>query len=521
MLFNSYPFIFLFLPVTLLVFFKLGTAGRRGLAAAWLAAASLAFYGWIDVTYVPLLLGSILCNFLLGRTISVAETPRRRLILILAVTGNLALLGYFKYANFLLGSLGGEASVGLNLGGIVLPPGVSFFTFTQIAFLVDTYRGEVKGYPFLHYGLFVSFFPHLIAGPIYHHREIAPQFSKPGIYRLNHEDCAVGLTIFSIGLFKKVVLADNVGRFSSPMFDAAAHGVQVTLFEAWGGALAYTLQLYFDFSGYSDMAIGLARLFGVRFPLNFNSPYKAASIIEFWRRWHMTLTRFLRDYIYIPLGGNRRGPWRRYGNVIITMVLAGLWHGAGWTFVVWGALHGGYLVVNHVWQDLRRRFGLELSRKSLGGIWLGRVLTFLAVVVGWVVFRADDLGTAASVLKAMAGEYGCVLPEQWLHTRLAGMDWLIRWLSGYGVVFGDSGTFVGLGEVAWLAGLLAVVWLLPNTQELFGEARLAIRGESGMEAEPGPWQWRPTWIWGVFALSMFLAGVTFMNRASEFLYFQF
>ncbi len=340
MLFNSYGFIFLFLPVVLLGFYQLGRISHF-YAALWLALASLFFYGYWNPAYVGLLLGSIVCNYSFGRWIAqagIAPVPvRQKQLLIIAITANLALLGYYKYANFFINNLNPVLGTSWNLGNILLPLGISFFTFTQIAFLVDTYQGKVKEYSFTHYALFVTSFPHLIAGPILHHKEMMPQFAKPGSYQINWANIAVGLTIFICGLAKKVLIADHLNEFATPIFNAVGAGGHPMLFEAWVGALAYTLQLYFDFSGYSDMAIGLSLMFNVRLPMNFNSPYKATTIIEFWRRWHMTLSRFLRDYLYIPLGGNRKGKIYRYRNLIITMLLGGLWHGAGWTFLIWGA----------------------------------------------------------------------------------------------------------------------------------------------------------------------------------------
>ena len=351
MLFNSFVFIFVFLPLTLAGFFLLGRF-RPGLAAAWLTAASLVFYGWWNPLYVGLLVLSICFNYACGVAIARAtagnDKRRSQRMLIFAVAANLGVLAYYKYANFFLASINPVSGTALSLGEIVLPLGISFFTFTQIAFLADAYYGKVREYSFVHYGLFVTYFPHLIAGPVLHHAEMMPQFAQPATYRFSFENAAVGITIFVIGLFKKVMLADEIGVYAKPVFDTAATGVELTALEAWCGALAYTLQLYFDFSGYSDMAIGLSRLFGVVLPLNFHSPYKAVNIIAFWRRWHMTLSRFLRDYLYIPLGGNRRGVARRYAALLITMVLGGLWHGAGWTFVLWGTLHGVYLVKSRV-----------------------------------------------------------------------------------------------------------------------------------------------------------------------------
>ena len=311
----------------------------------------------------------------------------------------------FQVCNFFLDGwawASGAEPVFLN---IVLPLGISFFTFQKIALITDAYLGKVERLNALDYMLFVMFFPQLIAGPIVHHSEVMPQFAARRCVEMS--DVALGLTIFVGGLAKKVLFADGAAQFATPVFDAAAAGTAPTFFQAWLGALAYTVQLYFDFSGYSDMAIGAALLFGIRLPINFASPYKATSIIDFWRRWHMTLSRFLRDYLYVPLGGNRRGPARRYMNLGITMVLGGLWHGAGWTFVLWGAMHAGYLGVNHAWRALARRRAFAHRMTPLGNL-AGGGMTFLAVVAAWVVFRAADVPTAGLLLRAMAGFGGAL-----------------------------------------------------------------------------------------------------------------
>src|SRR5215831_16466028 len=423
-LFNSFPFIFAFLPVVLVGFLVLARVSER-LAAGWLTVASLYFYAWWDVRYVALLLASICFNFVLGNRIARQRESRgpqaSKRLLIVAITGNLTLLAYFKYALFFLSNL--EVLTGRlgTLPAIILPLGISFFTFTQIAFLVDVHRGIVREYRLMHYALFVSYFPHLIAGPILHHREMMPQLEQRATYALNWNSIAVGLTMFIIGLFKKTVIADDMASFVTPAFSAVAAGRPLTLLEAWGAALAYTFQIYFDFSGYTDMALGASRMFGIVLPLNFNSPYKARSVIDFWRRWHITLSRFLRDYVYIPLGGNRRTISRRYINIMATMLIGGLWHGAAWTFVVWGGLHGVYLLVNHGWRALRKYIKV---RSLPGGSVLATVITFVAIVVGWVFFRAPDLATAATILASMAGQHGVVLPSEWQPSADAVGTWL-------------------------------------------------------------------------------------------------
>ena len=518
MLFNSYGFIFLYLPAVLLGFFQLGRVSHT-YAAAWLALASLFFYGYWNPTYVSLLLGSIVCNYAFGVWIAKAvvrhASGRKKHLLILAITANLVLLAYFKYANFFIDSVNGVTNTQWSLGEIILPLGISFFTFTQIAFLVDTYQGKVKEYNFIHYLLFVTYFPHLIAGPVLHHKEMMPQFAHASTYRFNYANLAVGLTIFFIGLFKKVILADSLALYVGPVFSAAAAGAQLTLTDAWCGALCYTLQLYFDFSGYSDMAIGLSRMFGIILPLNFHSPYKSVNIIEFWRRWHMTLSRFLRDYLYFPMGGNRRGKMRRYLNMMVTMLLGGLWHGAGWTFVIWGGLHGLYLAINHGWQSLRVRLGHDPQAPLSGPVHtLAVLLTFFAVVVGWVVFRAENLGTATAILKAMAGMNGFMLPEVWLP------KWGVfgQWLAASGVAFSASEGLI-TRAIDWIGISLLIVWFAPNTQQIMSAYKPAL--DVPVEARIRQLRWQPTPLAAILVWLIGFAAIINLNQQSAFLYFQF
>lgn len=363
MLFNSYTYILVFLPAALLVFHALRRMRLHRSSLLSLVVFSLVFYAWWNPVYLLLLVPLTLANFAIATRIARARDSQptlARALMISGVTGNLGVLGYFKYANFFVDNVDRLLGLDWVLAAVVLPLGISFFTFQKIAFIVDSYRGKIDRYDLLEFALFVSFFPQLIAGPIVHHSEVLPQFRQrsPALNEL----FPMGLTIFVMGLAKKVLLADNAARYATPAFDAAAAGDHLGMWGAWNGVLAYTAQLYFDFSGYTDMAIGAALLFGIRLPLNFASPYKAQSIIDFWRRWHMTLSRFLRDYLYVPLGGNRHGEARRYANLLATMVLGGLWHGAAWTFVFWGALHGAYLVVNHLWRAIRPRLALPAKR---------------------------------------------------------------------------------------------------------------------------------------------------------------
>lgn len=456
MLFNSYSFIFLFLPIVILGFFQLARF-HHAYSAAWLAIASLFFYGYWNPAYVGLLLGSIVCNYAFGMWIAkagVQHAPtRKKHVLIVAITVNLLLFAYYKYANFFLASANTLTGSSLSLGDIILPLGISFFTFTQIAFLVDTYQGKVKEYNFIHYVLFVTYFPHLIAGPVLHHKDMMPQFAHASTYHINWVNVATGILLFTLGLCKKVLWADSIAPYATAIFDGVNHGFAVgmlpTIYEAWSVALSYTLQIYFDFSGYTDMALGIALMFNIRLPINFNSPYKSTSIIEFWRRWHITLSTFLRDYLYIPLGGNRLGKLRRYGNLIATMLLGGLWHGAGWTFVVWGALHGAYLTLNHLWREsVSERFFRWLPN-WIGSL-AGGLITFVAVVAAWVVFRAEDMTQTLVIWKAMFGiEFRPITFEAVAHGNLL----LLADMSGRGLM------------LLLVPGLLWV-WLLPNSTHI-------------------------------------------------------
>jgi D-alanyl-lipoteichoic acid acyltransferase DltB (MBOAT superfamily) len=393
MLFISLEFLLGFLPVAVGGTALLVALGERRFVVAYLLAASFVFYAWRIPEHFVLLAFSIGFNYAAGRYL---YRNRSRIALATAVAVNLALLAAFKYAGFVADNLNGLAGVEVSFGAIVLPLAISFYTFQQIAYLVDSRRGDAAPHRFLDYALFVAFFPQLIAGPIVHHKELTPQFSGPRFATFRADDIRAGIVLFSIGLAKKVLIADNLRPVADASFGAAALGVEPSMAEAWIGTLAYAFQIYFDFSAYSDMALGLGRAFGVTLPVNFDSPYKAASIVEFWRRWHITLSRFLRDYLYVPLGGNRRGPQRRYANLMIVMLLGGLWHGANWTFVVWGGLHGLYLVVNHLWS--RMAGGRIALPRPVGGL-----ITFVAVLVAWVFFRAGSFGEAFTMLHAMSG----------------------------------------------------------------------------------------------------------------------
>lgn len=408
MLFNSYAFIFLFLPITLAGFFTFGRYNIR-LAASGLALASVIFYGYWSVTYLWLLLISIGLNYqfavAIANYVHLQKSKTALRLFQLAVLLNLLVLGYYKYSQFFIQAIDDIGGMGWHFPRIVLPLGISFFTFTQIAFLADTLQGKVRRFDFLHYFLFITYFPHLIAGPILHHESVIPQFQKKETYVVNWGNVATGTLLFTVGLFKKVFWADSLAPFADSFFSAIEKGMVSgalpTVYEAWAGALAYTLQIYFDFSGYTDMALGIALMFNTRLPINFDSPYKSTSIIEFWRRWHISLSTFLRDYLYIPLGGKRGGSFQRYRNLLATMLIGGLWHGAGWTFVVWGALHGTLLVINHLWRALPMQTELTKLPNGLKNTIFGAA-TFMAVVVAWVFFRSTNFDQAMVILLAMA-----------------------------------------------------------------------------------------------------------------------
>jgi alginate O-acetyltransferase complex protein AlgI len=489
MLFNSLPFIFVFLPLTLLAFYSLARLDTR-MAAGFLAIVSLCFYGWWDSRYVLLLTASIVGNFLFAEAIARNRALPRIAhgLLVAAIAADLALLGYYKYANFFVANLNDVAGTGFTMASIILPLGISFFTFTQIAFLVDTWRGIARERNFIHYFLFITYFPHLIAGPILHHAEMMPQFGKAQTFRFDPARLAIGLSLFILGLVKKTVCADGIAPVAQVAFGAADAGQPLGLLHSWYGALAYAMQIYFDFSAYTDMALGISIMFGIRLPLNFDSPYRAASIIDFWRRWHMTLSRFLRDYLYIPLGGSRCAPPRRYANLMITMLLGGLWHGAAWTYVIWGGLHGLYLVINHGWHRVRPQMRGNLATHAAAVL-----LTFLCVVVAWVFFRAMTVAGALSLIRGMAGLQG---------------------LSAAGA------PYVSNQQILSLVLLIALCWLAPNAYQMLGRFSPALQ-----EVRPATraLAWRPSLAWAtglgiLFALSL---SQILSGAPSEFIYFQF
>jgi len=526
MLFNSVEFIFFFLPIVVIGYSGIGKVGSNQLQLIWLVVASLFFYAWWRPPYLILLIISIIFNYAIGKVLSREQTRRtRKFFLILGITVNLLLLGYYKYANFFVGTVNSLVGSSWTLDKIILPLGISFFTFQQIAYLVDVYREETKEHNFLKYSFFVSFFPLLIAGPIVHHQQILPQFSESPRSRFTAENIFIGLTIFFMGFFKKVIFADGIAAYSNPIFNAANQGISINFIEAWVGVLAFTFQLYFDFSGYSDMAIGGARLFGIKFPLNFNSPYQSVNIIDFWRRWHITLSNFLKDYLYIPLGGNRKGEAQRNLNLMLTMLLGGLWHGASWTFVLWGGLHGLYLVINQQWRSFRKKvLGHVLNQRSVLGDWLGRILMFLAVIVGWVFFRAENLQSAKILLSGMIGLNGLSLPPF--------LSKYLKPLQDLGIEFNGLMPHFEINPWYALSGitiLLGIVWFTPNTQVWMARYHPTLNEVETQTASQQLhpfWkqlEWQPNLIYGMgVGILIFMGFKTFFEAApSDFLYFKF
>lgn len=483
MVFNSYVFLFLFLPVVLALFFILGRKNEQW-AAYWLLFASLCYYVSWDYRYLPILLTSMLLNYAACSRILAEEPVRRRKIwLTAALVFNLLMLGYFKYANFFIATINGLTGKEMSLLTLLLPMGISFFTFTQIALLVDAYQGKIQALHFDKYLLLVSYFPYIVAGPILHHKDMLPQFSGKNSYRPTATNFAVGVTLFVFGAAKKLLIADNL----VPLVDVAFTDNPQFL-QAWLGLFAYTLQLYFDFSGYSDMAIGVSRLFGFQIPFNFNSPYKASSVSDFWLRWHISLSRFLRNYLYIPLGGNRNGQVARYRNLLVTMLLGGLWHGANWTFVIWGGLHGLYLCVQHGWQGLRRHKVESTSRLAA---FSNRSLTFLAVMIAWCFFRAPNVSSAFKVLAGLGGMNGFSL-----------------------------GTDVQFLEYTVLALGAFIAFYMPNTNELilYLDSRFANTPESFSILQV---RWVPSIWWGVAVGVLLVLCLLTMEQTKDFIYAQF
>lgn len=504
MLFNSNVFLFEFLPFVVVVYWILV---RRSvlLAVGFLAVASYGFFVYGETVYPWMLAGSILFNYLCGLGIRNAGGRWPRLLMIAGVTGDLIWLGIFKYTNFFLDQIGKLVAIPPH-ARIALPLGISFYTFTQIAYLVDTWKERDSESNFVRYALFISYFPHLIAGPIIHHKEMMPQFLRP---RRNMAQVSIfaGLCMFAVGLTKKVLLADPCGAMATGIFDPVAHGVRTGLLTSWIAALSYTAQIYFDFSAYSDMAIGISLMLGIRLPLNFNSPYKSRSVVEFWRRWHISLSRFLRDYLYFPLGGNRKGLARRYYNLLLTMIIGGLWHGAGWTFLIWGTIHGVALFLNHLWRD-----HVKGAMAALPGPRLSWILTFVLVAFAWVPFRAQSLSAMASLWAGMLGLHGLMLPNIGGLRSLASVMHVRLYPN-----------FFGIRQLPLLAAALFISVFAPNSQEILRRFHVGLDSPR-YHAQPGKrrlFEARLNWQTAIIFGALLAVAARGIGGYSEFIYFHF
>lgn len=486
MLFNSFEFIFAFLPVAFIVYYILNWKRLYLPARVWIIFCSLFYYCWWKIAYLPILLISIAVNYYIGNYLRVDAAPDRALsrktMLVIGLVFNIALLGYFKYTDFFIGNINMLAGSSIKLLAITLPLGISFFTFQQIAYLVDVYRGQPAERDFFNYMLFISFFPKLSTGPIIHHAEVMPQFAEEKNYQINYENIARGIFIFAIGLFKKTVLADRLAVWAFQGYDIAP---SLNFFEGWFACLAYIYQLYFDFSGYTDMAIGAALMINIKLPINFDSPYKSLSPTEFWARWHITLSRFLRDFIYIPLGGNRMGMIRQNMNTFITFLIGGLWHGAGWNFVIWGGMWGIALVIHRMWQR-----GGHKMRFVLAAILYNLFFNFQMVM-----FRAKSIKDALKVYRGMLGMNGVMLPEKWQ---------IIPFLKSTGVGFGN-----------WLGNLGDNNYILYFL--IFSILLVALTKNSMELAE----KFKPTLKWALFVGLLIGMSIIHLTQVSEFVYYNF
>jgi alginate O-acetyltransferase complex protein AlgI len=541
MLFNSTEFIFAFLPVTLAGFFLFGAVSRSW-ALGWVILASVFFYAWWNPVNVLIIAPSLAANYLFAVAIKrLGATPGReglrRGVLVVGILLNILFLGYFKYLTFVESTLNDLVGTDFVIVNVVLPLGISFITFQKIAFLVDVHAKRVESFTFQQFCLFVMFFPQLIAGPIVHYREMMPQFQKNDC-RLDYTSLAVGLTLFCIGLFKKVVLADGIATYVSPIYTEAAAAGNISLLAAWTAAVGFTLQIYFDFSGYSDMALGIARCFGVRLPVNFDSPLKATSIIEFWLRWHVTLTRFLTAYIYnplalaltrrraakgLPLLGGRQPKVGAFlqllaAPTLVTMLISGVWHGAGYVFILWGLVHGVYLTINHAWRLFARSRWKDKERYARVMRPVGFVLTFIAVASAMVLFRSTTVGAAVDVLSGMVGLNGVNLPR-----GLVEPLGLAAALDGF-IVLEDGGLTEFVVRNAWLLGLLAIALVLPNSLQFLGRFEPALDPAARPQQAATPERriaWRPSLGWAAAVSVLAAFAVLRLSAESEFLYWQF
>lgn len=501
MVFSSLEFIYLFLPPVLIGFLFLRALRMETAIIWWLIMASLVFYICWSPKHLILLLFSVGFNYLIHLYL---KQNRSKAMLTFGVVANLGMLGVFKYADFFIGNF--NAITGLQTAelGLILPLAISFYTFQQISFLRDTYQDKLVNCDFKKYVLFVTFFPQLIAGPIVMQRDTIPQFTLSNFTNRYTTSLMTGATLFAIGLFKKIVLADGIAPVANAVFNMADQGTAMPMEAAWLGAIAYTFQIYFDFSGYCDMALGLALMFGIRLPINFNSPYRSLSIVEFWRRWHITLSRFLRDYLYIPLGGNKSGMFGTRGNLAITMLLGGLWHGAGWNFIIWGALHGGYLMINHVWSGSRLGQGTRAIIHPYVYASFAWSITMVAVIFAWVFFRAETFTGATIILQAMFGMNEFASATAWQEI----------------IPNADMTPYIVLA-------MTAIVVMLPNSIELTRNYRPVLHtakelGQPLFRFANFCWSPRPAWALAFTAITVVsVIQIYRLNDLTEFIYFNF
>ena len=490
MLFNSVEFIYLFLPITFFGYFYLSRIDFADCAKVFLIFASLFFYGWWNIFYLPLILFSILFNYFIGNHLSGKEVignSKNKNLLAFGILGNILFLAYFKYSDFFITNFNYIFSQNFSTLNLSLPLAISFFTFQQIAYLVDSFNNEIENPNFINYCMFITFFPQLIAGPIVHYKEIIPQVLNKINKIKDYKNVSLGIFIFSIGLFKKVVLADNFSFWASTGFDDSN---TLDFFEGWCTSLSYSFQLYFDFSGYTDMAIGSALLFNFKLPINFNSPYKAIDIQDFWRRWHITLGRFLKEYIYIPIGGNKIGIYRTYLNLLIVFIIGGIWHGAGWTFIFWGFLHGIGIIINRIW----KKFDIKISK------YISWFITFNFVNISWIFFRANDLQDALKIIRGMLGLNGIMVPASYynklIFLKQIGFNIEIANKKFLYSIQGDISTFI------WLVFGFIIVLFCKNSMEQMSS-------------------FQSTFYKLIFNFFILSCALFMMNRTSEFLYFNF
>lgn len=481
MLFNSTCFIYAFLPTVVIIYFILNHFGLNIFSKLFLISSSLYFYAYFKITYLPLIIGSVLFNYAVSvslHRIAAAPLWQRRVLLGVGLAGNLGVLGYYKYYDFFISNINALFGIQIPLLHLLLPLGISFFTFQQISYLVDSYYRREINYNPIDYGLFVTFFPQLVAGPIVLPSEMLPQFEDSKRWRFNYENASRGLFLFMLGLMKKCAVADTLALLANGGFNAQT---PLNFSEAWLSSLAFTLQLYFDFSGYCDMAMGIALLFNIELPLNFNSPYKSGDFQSFWRRWHMTLGRFMMNYLYIPLGGNRHGERRTFINLITIFVVSGIWHGAGWTYILWGGFHGIGILIHRIW----KRFGYGRLCGSNGlPSWIAIPVTFFFVNLFWIFFRADNIEKAGAMICTM------FYPSQ------------IAWVTNnYRSAVADQVfNFDRIVPVLLVSGV--IVFFLPNSYEFSKKIK-------------------KEWFFVLVTVFSFLLGILFVNRLSPFLYFNF